>query len=383
MKKKSVFLESEFLFVNYSILALTAILSQFYKFRGFGDFQIGVLNAALPVMSLITNALWFKIIKKFQVKKLIALLSVFSFLTVWGIYLSDSFISELVFVSISAFFFMGILPLSELVVIRSIKAKGQDFGKVRLWGTIGFSIVSITTGFLLNIGYFMLFIVFGAVFLSIFLFNLKIKVQKRDENINIKKRENGSFRVFVLMLIFGFFLNSVNAFNMVFLPVYIMQNNFPTAISGIAISLMGLSEIPFLFFSRRIIKKVGHLNLLFISLLTMSVRILLTPLVGSFMLLIVLQILHGGTFIVMYFTIQNYIHYNLNEKDTNKGQMLLWMTLQGFSFFSGSFFGGILTERITVAGSYYLLGFFSLLISVVLLLIIIVRKKFCQKLNSF
>ncbi len=279
MKKKSIFLESKFLFVNYSILALTAILSQFYKFRGFGDFQIGVLNAALPVMALITNALWFKIIEKFQVKKLIALLSIFSFLTIWGIYLSDSFISELVFVSISAFFFMGILPLSELVVIRSIKAKGQDFGKVRLWGTIGFSIISITTGFLLNISYFMLFIVFGAVFLSIFLFNFKIKIQKRDENINIKKRESGSFKVFVLMLIFGFFLNSVNAFNMVFLPVYIMQNNYPTAVSGIAISLMGLSEIPFLFFSRRIIKRVGHLNLLFISLLTMSVRILLTPLV--------------------------------------------------------------------------------------------------------
>jgi PPP family 3-phenylpropionic acid transporter len=97
------------------------------------------------------------------------------------------------------------------------------------------------------------------------------------------------------------------------------------------------------------------------------------------MLLIVLQILHGGTFIVMYFTIQNYIHYNLNEKDTNKGQMLLWMTLQGFSFFSGSFFGGILTERITIASSYYLLGFSSLLISAVLLLIIIVRKKFLSR----
>ncbi|MDK2951907.1 MAG: transporter, family, 3-phenylpropionic acid transporter [Kosmotogales bacterium] len=379
MKKKSIFLESEFLFVNYSILALTAILSQFYKFRGFGDFQIGVLNAALPVMSLITNALWFKVIKKFQVKTLIALLSVFSFLTIWGIYFSDSFISELVFVSISAFFFMGILPLSELVVIRSIKSKGQDFGKVRLWGTIGFAIVSIITGFLLNIGYFMLFIVFGGVFLSIFLFNFKIKIQKHDENINIQKRENGSFRVFVLMLIFGFFLNSVNSFNMVFLPVYIMQNNYPTAVSGIAISLMGLSEIPFLFFSRRIIRRVGHINLLFISLFTMSVRILLTPLVGSFLLLIALQLLHGGTFIVMYFTIQNYIHYNLSEKDTNKGQMLLWMTLQGFSFFAGSFFGGILTEKITIAGSYYLLGFSSLLISAVLLLIIIVRKKFLSK----
>ena len=379
MKKKGIFLESGFLFVNYSVLALTTILSQFYKFRGFSDFQIGVLNAALPVMSLITNALWFKIIKKIQVKKLITLLCIFSFLTVWGIYLSNGFIFELVFVLISAFFFIGILPLSELEVVRSTKAKSQDFGKVRLWGTIGFSIVSIVTGFLLNIGYFMLFIVFGFVFLFIFLFNLKIKIEEHDENINIQKRGNGSFKVFVLMLIFGFFLNSVNSFNMVFLPVYIMQNNYPTAVSGIAISLMGLSEIPFLFFSKIIIKKVGHLNLLFISLFIMSVRILLTPLVGSFVLLIALQILHGGTFIVMYFTIQNYIHYNLDKKDTNRGQMLLWMTLQGFSFFSGSFFGGILTERITVAGSYYLLGFFSLIVSAVLFLIIIVRKKFLSK----
>ena len=96
MKKKSIILESEVLFINYSILALTAILSQFYKVRGFGDFEIGLLNSALPVMALVTNMLWFRIIKVFSVGKLISLLCIFSFISMWGVYLSRNFIPELI-----------------------------------------------------------------------------------------------------------------------------------------------------------------------------------------------------------------------------------------------------------------------------------------------
>ncbi len=379
MKKKSIVLESEVLFVNYSILALTAILSQFYKVRGFGDFEIGLLNSALPITALITNMLWFRIIKVFSVGKLISILCIFSLIFMWGVYFSRSFFPELIFVLISAFFFMGILPLSELRVVKSIQAKEQDFGLARLWGTIGFSIISITTGFLLNISYIMLFFVFSCVFISIFVFNLKIKTEKHNENIKLDEGKNGSFKTFIVLLIFGFFLSAVNAYNMVFLPVYIVQNNYPTAVSGIAISLMGLSEIPFLFFSKRLIKKHGHFNLILFSLLTMSVRMLLTPLATSFVLLILIQILHGGTFIIMYFTIQNYIHYNLKIENRNRGQMMLWMTLQGLSFFTGSFFGGILTERITIVSSYYLLGFFSLIIAGILFAVILVRKRFLSK----
>ena len=135
------------------------------------------------------------------------ILCIFSLVSMWGVYLSRDFIPELIFVLISAFFFMGILPLSELRVVQSIKAKGQDFGLARLWGTIGFSIISITTGFLLNISYIMLFFVFSFVFISIFIFNLKIKTEKHDENIKLDKGKNGSFKAFIILLIFGFFLN--------------------------------------------------------------------------------------------------------------------------------------------------------------------------------
>ncbi len=158
------------------------------------------------------------------------------------------------------------------------------------------------------------------------------------------------------MLVSGGLAFPLIAFYATFLPLLVRQRGYDIATVGLCFAITALSEVPFLGFAEKILQKTGNLLLLSSGVFVMGLRVFLIPLTNSAITLILLQFLHGWTFIVIYYSLSNYIHYHLPESQSIKAQTLFWMTIQGFSFFTGSFFGGYLVDYVGLEESYQLLG---------------------------
>ena len=149
-----------------------------------------------------------------------------------------------------------------------------------------------------------------------------------------------------------------------FLPVLVSQKGFPESTVGISFAVLSICEVPFLLFAKTIIKKTGSLFLVATGILAIGVRIFITPLAQTPTQLILTHVLHGWNYIVIYYSIFNYIHFKIPKKQTNKAQAAFWMIIQGGGFLVGYLGGGILVEFFGLIKTYNAFSMVMFLLSV-------------------
>ncbi len=336
-------------FLIYSIVSSYALLSQYFAEVGFSSSQIGILMSLMPINSLITNPLYFKIAEK---RGKVFILRVLTFPTIfflWFVFFSRGFLHKLISMAFLTFFLPGIIPMAESLAIEKI----PFYGKVRLWGTVGFLVSAFSLGILVRFSFVFIFLLMTSFLVAIFVIFRNVK----DTSISAKK--GGRAKVpgfFLLVLLFVILGISSNYFNFVFLPVLFKVRNYDVSLAGVTISLMTTTEILFLMFSERILKLMGTKLLFNSGLLVIGLRLLFVPLLKNPVSSVLIQFLHGWTYIVIYYAVMQMIQNELPIKSRTAARTLFWMTLQGFAPITGSSLGGFLSEAIGISQTYYLLG---------------------------
>lgn len=126
------------------------------------------------------------------------------------------------------------------------------------------------------------------------------------------------------------------------------------------LSLMALSELPFLLNAEKIQRKLTN-NILFLSgVFMVGIRLVLVPLSWSQTSLILVQMLHGWTFIVIYYSTIHLMKENLKGQALLSAQTMFWIALQGIGPLIGSTVGGAVVEKLGTTNSYLLFGIISL-----------------------
>jgi len=379
--KKNIYKESFTEWIIYSTLALTVLFSQYFDLTGFSPVEIGVLVATMPAISLISNPFWFKMTEKIGSRKTAMILTIITVAAVWLIFILDGFILKFISVAFSGFFLSAILPITESRVVYSVKNKGGRFDHARLWGTVGYSITAVITGFTLRFGLIMIFVFLSTIVFISFLINTflyreeSVKDEEIHYEISISQKRNGSLREFVIMMIPTAFALSLVGFISAFLPMHINKKGFDIATVGLTFSIMAFCEVPFLFFAEKIIKKIGNLKLLISGIFLLGLRTFLIPFADSFPALIAVQMIHGWNYIVIYFSLYNYIHYKLPGKYSTKAQAVFWMVAQGISFFMGSTIGGVVVDKFGLEKSFTIFGVFGMILVIPLVIYAFGRKK--------
>lgn len=347
----------------YSIQALMNLLSQYYESEGFTPVQIGIAVSVGRIMSLIANPFWFKMKPLFGINKVITLITLIPLISVWGIYFMPDFHGKLIFIIISGFFLAVVMPLIEGKVVSSLMKKGLAFNPSRLLGSIGFSITAFIAGLLFNIGFFMLFLLFSFFLFVVLLFSFKVKQNNPKTKRTHMTDSKGNWLIFGIMLLSGVLSISSAIFYVTFLPVYINLKGYPISFTGISFFVFALSEIPFLFFSQKLIKKFGELIILASGVFACGIRLVLSFYIGNFFQLILVSLLHGWGYIVVYYSIYHFIHYHMPTNTINKAQAIFWMSITGIGFILGSFFGGFFVELVGLERGFLILGSCVLIIA--------------------
>jgi PPP family 3-phenylpropionic acid transporter len=364
--------ESFLIFFIYASRAAKNLFSQYFDQAGFSASQIGILMAILPIVTLFVNPFWFKMGEKFTEKKVYVVLAIMTAFTIWGVFVFEGFISKLIFFSVASFFYASVIPLGESRIITSLKIKKRLYGRVRLWGTIGFGTTAVLIGMLVKTGFYNVFLVFSAVMLLSlpFLKYFSFADTKKAEDKKQKKYEGkGTFSTFLLLTAGMFCGVTMNAFHNTFIPVLTREKGFDVSTVGIVFMAMAFSEIPFLLYADKIVKRLGYLPVLTAGIFFEGLRIILVTLSGSLITLIFSEFLHGVTYILVYFSLFTYIHYELPKNQITRAQSIFWVVRSGLTYITGSLLGGFLIDLLTSITAFRLMGIFALSVSAFITLV--------------
>jgi len=373
----SVFKEASVETFIYANLAVTTLFGQYFTSMGFSPLQIGILMAVIPVSSLVSNPFWFRLRLQWPRRKAISWIALGTASLVWTVFLLPGFPGKLVGTVLLGFFLAALVPIGEANVIESLTKKKRTLDIPRLWGTIGFSASSLFLGLLIKLSFAILFAwstlcALMGLMLIFRLEGLPSRVEEHDE-----KSPGAGPTPKRLWFYLGFAGLSISlvAFGNAFLPVVVRERGYDISLTGISFAVLSVAEIPFLFFARKIIKLFGVTLLAASGVFLLAVRITLTPFMLTPLSFVLIQLVHGWNFIVIYYSLTTYIHFFLPKNRISHAQASFWMVFQGISYIVGSVVGGIVVNYFGLQTGYVAFGCFGFALSVPLFFVAIREKK--------
>ena len=169
--------------------------------------------------------------------------------------------------------------------------KREDFGKQRMWGTIGALTTSLLSGVAMNkygsvtpeITYTPCFIGYAIWTVIIGIAAMFFKVPHMTRNKTMTKdmlklvKQPAISLLFVVVFVMGFLGGAADTFLFVFLRTL----NASSFMFGVILFVKFFGEVPALYFSGRIMKRIGHIRCIYIVLFCKFVRFLGTSFITN------------------------------------------------------------------------------------------------------
>lgn len=335
-------------FIFYITMAAYAYFNIYFSDIGLSSFQIGVVNAVPRGLSLVILPLWGLITDYLQQNKKVLFIALSGTLAVILIFpAAASFWSLIIMMFLFAVFQNPIQPLSDSLLLDYLGEDAGQYGKFRLWGSIGYMLtVSLIGYFLEQTASRNLFAVYAVfIFMSILLLK-GLPESRRDIKIfnlsDFSKIFNNK-KLFQFLL-FVFILQTTMNANYVYFPLYIVDHGGGEFLLGLAMTLSSGSEIFAFFASEKIIEKLKMNRIVFLISLSFSIRWILLFLYPVKAIILASQLLHSLTFGLFYAVGVNYVSKISGEKFRATGQNIFSAVYLGISSISGSLIGGKIYE---------------------------------------
>ncbi len=291
-----------FFFGYYGFVGVFApYISLYFADVGMTVVQIGVLMSVVQAMRIFGPNLWGWAAdvtqKRVQVLRFTATGALVSFT---GMFFGESF-AFLFFVMIVLNLFTSAQgPLSEALMLSVMKGDLTHYGMLRLWGSVGYIVVVMVAGWLLDWYGIGMVPWIGLALLALVVFvSLRIKEspqqyaqqEKPSMRALLQRREIIAFLVSVCLMI------AAHTSLYVFFSLYLAQMGYSNIVIGMMWSLGVIAEIAFFFYQAPIFRKFGVQALMLFSLAVAVARFLMVGFgAESLLLLLLAQVLHGVTF---------------------------------------------------------------------------------------
>lgn len=356
-----------------AISILFPFLALFYQSQGLTGAQIGLLAAISPIISFFGAPLWTGAADASHRHKLVAMLSITGVVGVTFIFPQiASFGGLLLMISLWAFFGSPTSSLVDSAVLTLLGDHRERYGRIRAWGTIGYGVIAPFAASLIGrLGLKWAFWGYAILMLAGLLVITQIPFRQSSSSGSFRGGvrvllANQPWMLFLVMVfIAGIGMATIN--NYLFL--YMQGLGASKTLMGIALTVSTLSEIPAMFFSDRLLRRIGARGMLVIAMTTIGLRLICYSLTTQPWVVLVIQLCHGLTFAAI-FTAGVYYADQIappGMKATTQG--MFSGTLMGFGSAAGGLLGGLLLDHFSPGGMYAFAGTFVLAGLVVFLLV--------------
>ncbi|MCP1309443.1 MFS transporter [Paenibacillus tyrfis] len=362
--------------LNFSYYATTAVLLPFlplyFEGKGYSSSQIGLLMMIGPFVTIFAQPIWGYLSDRYQTLKTIIFgLWVMTVLSSIGIFETSGYTLALLFMLLLYFFMQSSVPLLDTVSIKSALQAGKSYGSIRMWGSMGFTLLALSSGYVLDAlgGMNSIPYVYWSIWVLPFVLLVFLKDEKgTGERISIKAL--GSLfgnKPFLWFLLLIFVLMVPHRMNDGLFVLYLKDLGATDSMAGWAWALAAGAEIPTFALLGRYMHRFHELALLGIVAVLYTIRWLLYGWVSDPSVLMLLQATHCITFAAFWIVSVQYVVRLVPQELQSTGQSMLSMVFLGLAGIVGGSVGGWIKDE--WGGSYmYYMGAGMACIAAVLLL---------------
>ncbi|KFM67349.1 Major facilitator superfamily domain-containing protein 6, partial [Stegodyphus mimosarum] len=277
----------------------------------------------------------------------------------------------------------ALFTLSDTACYESIQKTGADFGQLRLWGAFGWGIIAPFAGFLNDytgdyVAAWCVMAIMCAVDLCII---SKLDLVKPEFSKNILKDVGTVFRSKEFLIFeLGVLMNGIGTGIVWFYLVW-----FLTTIGGTRL-LAGLTqtlqcfigEIPFMFFSGWIIKRIGYMNVLTLALMGYCLRFFWYSNLYNPWLVLPIECMHGFTYGIFYAGVTAFGKLSAKPGTEATTQAIVCSTHEGLGAGLGCVIAGIGFDYLGAHRTFFCAGIFTgcgMLINIAFTIMLQRRKK--------
>ncbi|MEI6895241.1 MAG: MFS transporter [Colwellia sp.] len=367
-------------FFYFALLGLTLpYLSVFLDEQGFNSRQVGEIIAIVTATKIFGPSLWAiladKTAKPLFIIRLGALLALVSFSL---LYWFTQYWPITFCLALFTLFWTAILPQLEVHTLGSLKYNSKMYGRVRVWGSLGFIVLAVVAGEAISSLGTHAFTSLGVMILTgLFISTLLLTPRKIRKSTQVSTREPTNLfkklteRRFICFFVAGLLLQISFGPYYSFFALFLRDFNYSGISIGLFISLGALAEIIAFIYMGALFKRYAINTLLVFSLVITAARWYLMPVVAdSILLLIINQLGHAASFAIYHSASMKFISSHFTKAQQNRGQAIYVGGLYGIGGAIGAYLAGILwldgqgsTNAFIVAGTCALLGATVLLFS--------------------
>jgi PPP family 3-phenylpropionic acid transporter len=273
----------------------------YLKNRGFEPFEIAMLMAVGPVARIFVPNLWAWLADRFRARGRIQRgLAICAPFVVAGLLLRPGFTGLLALLSIWSLLWSGLLPLVEAGTMSVLRARMGIYGRIRLWGSIGFVVVVVAGGYLFDAYGMDSFEAVILVLLTLTAASVFALPRDRASPVATASHSLGSvlWKPGVVGLIAGFFLMQVaHAPYNTFYSIYLVEAGYSTTTVGWLWALGVIAEIALFLWLPRIMRRWRLGQILLACFYFAIARFLMIGWgVDSLAVLALAQLMHAMTF---------------------------------------------------------------------------------------
>ncbi|RSL33280.1 MFS transporter [Salibacterium salarium] len=372
IRQPGIFPLMVYLFFAYS--ALTVIVGYapiYFQFIGITQEEIGWLMAMGPLASVFAQPFWGYMSDKWKTMKKVLMICMGSAIVISVVFFQMESLWTIMVLMFSLFLFLApCTALGDSLTQKTVTQRGLNFGSIRMWGSLGFAITSLVTGFLLeqySPGMIYLPFLTCAILAFSLIFVLHDAEPAKKPVTIIDAVQFGMKAEVVIFLALLFFISIGHRANDSFLGLYIIELGGQESLVGRAWFIGVISEAVVFFLSALWFRRFHPLFFIVIAGLLYASRWFVMGVIDDPVYILWLQVFHGITFGLMYFSSISYMTRIVPEELQATGHLLFITTFFGISGIAGSLGGGWAMEQFGGGILYTLLGVCSLIGSIFLI----------------
>ena len=291
-----------FLFTYYAYAGTFATFAALYfAARGMSVPQIGVLLSLIPVMRIVGPNLWGWVADHTQQRARVLRMTAVAALAVFiGIFFAHTFAQFFIVMVAVNLFTSAQAPLSEALMLSDMRGDLTNYGKVRLWGSVGF-IVAVTAG-----GYFLDWFGVGSLlWFCVALLVMVLAASLRIRDVPHPPAAHDTPRLLHVLRrpeVATFFLSAalmIGAHMALysFYSLYLERAGYSKRVIGIMWALGVVAEVVFFYFQARVFARFGARRIMMAAFGVTVLRFAITGAApGLLWVLVLAQLLHAATF---------------------------------------------------------------------------------------
>ncbi len=339
--------------------AYSPYITLYFKDLGMTAAEIGLLYAISQIMRIVGPGVWGHLAdssgKPHTILRAAALCSCAAF---GGVYFGASF-AWLFGVMVAMHFFTSAqMPLVEAITLDHVRERPGDYGRIRVWGSVGFIVAVLGLGYVLDampVAWVLHVTLALLALVAAVTFLMPAPVTHVHEGVRASLRLQlrlPAVRVFLAA-------SALNAFAhaalYTFLSIYLAQLGYSKSVIGWMWSIGVLIEIAVFQSMPQLMQRFRPEALFFWTFIVCGLRFVLIAWTAQWWQALVLaQLLHAFTFAIYHASAVSLARQYFGEGNQARGQAIYISVSFGFGGFAGALVSGVLWDLIGPSWTYTL-----------------------------